>query len=62
MTRKELMQNCPEGFEDGMKDIIDYFEGQFVAIREQLEIENLSQLNHIEEAYIMAAKIADDLY
>jgi len=62
MTRKEIMDNCPDDFEDEMKDIIDYFEGQFVAIRNQLEIDDLSQLNRIEEAYVMAQKAADDLY
>ena len=62
MKRKEIMVDCPGGFEDELRDIVDYFEGKFGDIRDMLDINDISQINTIEEAYDLAKEIADDLY
>ena len=62
MNRKEIMEKCPDEFEDELKDILDYFEGKFVDIKEELEISGISQLDQIEKAYDIALETANDLY
>ena len=62
MKRQEIMDNCPEGFEDELKDILEHFEGKFVDIRDMLDINDISQLDRVEDAYKIAKDTADDLY
>ena len=62
MKRQEIMDNCPDDFEDEMKDILDYFEGKFGDIRDQLDINDISQINRVEDAYDIAKDVAGDLY
>ena len=62
VKRKEIMDNCPDDFEDEMKDILDYFEGKFGDIRDQLDISDISQLDRVEDAYSLAKDVAEDLY
>ena len=62
MNRAKIMEDCPEGFEDDLKDIVDYFEGKFNEIKNNMEITQLSDLGHIEAAYGIACDAADDLY
>ena len=62
MKRKEIMEGCPEGFEDELKNIVDYFEGTLTEIRSNLEITQISELGQVEEAYDIVCRIAEDLY
>ena len=62
MKRKEIMEDCPEEFEDKLKDIVDYFEGRFNEVVSHLDIDGIGQVNQIEYAYDLAKDIADDLY
>ena len=62
MNRVEIMRDCPEEFEDKLRDIIDYLEGRFIDIRDTLEIKGLCDIGRIEEAYDIAKEICYDLY
>ncbi len=62
MKRQEIMSECPEGHEDWLKDIIDHFEGKFQDIAEKLQIDDISKLDQISDAYDIAEKTATDLY
>jgi hypothetical protein len=62
VKRKEIMEKCPEGFEDDMTDILDYFEGKFTEIEDHLDIDGIGQVNQIEYAYELAKDIRTDLY
>ena len=62
MKRAEIMGDCPEEFEDRLKEIIDYFEQKVNEIRDKLDIDKISELSNIEEAFDLAYKLSDDLY
>lgn len=62
MKRKEVMEKCPDEFEEEMKSILDYFEDKFNEIRNHLEIDGIGQINQIEYAYDLSKEIATDLY
>lgn len=62
MNRREIMEDCPEAFESKLKEVVDYFEGKLVEIRDLLDIADITQLNHIEDAYTMVKDAAEDLY
>jgi hypothetical protein len=62
MERLDMMRDCPEGFEEELKSIIDYLEGQFVDIRDALNIRGLSDIGEIERAYDVARDMCDRLY
>jgi hypothetical protein len=62
MTRKEIMQNCPEEFEDDLKEFIDEIEGELNSIKDHMDIRSLTDLERIDEAHDMIIKLAEDLY
>ena len=62
MRRKDILNDCPEGHEDFVEGILDYFESKFNEIKDKLSITQLSDLSNIEDAYSIAASVCDDLY
>ena len=62
MTRNDIMDGCPEGFETELKDIIDYFEGRFADINSLLNLNYTADIVKVLEAQEMAEKLAEDLY
>ena len=60
--RSEIMDNCPEEFEDELKDFIDKLEGLVGEIMGELDITNISDIGRIAEAYDLADNLADGLY
>jgi len=62
MNRREIMDGCPEEFEDRLKEIVDHFEGIFNDINQALDIKNLNDLESIVEAADISYKAAGDLY
>lgn len=62
MTRKEIMDKCPEEFEDELKDFIDSVESKFVEIEELLSTITIDFLDNIVDARAISDKAATDLY
>lgn len=62
MKRKDIMEHCPEEFEDTLKDFIDECESRFQEIRNMLDIKDIDQLDQISDAYRLADDYASDLY
>jgi len=65
MNRRDIVNSQPEGVEDieeWMKDVLDHFEEKFNEIKSKLDIQRLSDLDQIEDAYNIADKTAGDLY
>ena len=66
MTKGELrikiMRDCPEDFEDELKEFIDNIEALVGDIRGELDIERISDIGRIEEAYRLADELSDALY
>lgn len=63
MKRSDIMDDCPEEFEDKLKDIVDYMEGKFGEIKDLLEsIQNIDDLDKIRDACAIADQINTDLY
>jgi len=60
--RNDIMEKCPEDFEDELKDFIDTVEQRVGDIRDRLNITDINQINHIEDAFSMADELADWLY
>lgn len=60
--RKEIMNECPEEFEDSLKDYIDEIEGAMADILKLLEIECVSDIGNIELAVDKCRDMASDLY
>ena len=62
MKRSEILNDCPEGHEDYVKEILDYFESKFNEIKDNLSISQLRDLTNIEDAYSIAESVSKDLY
>ena len=62
MKRKEMMVDCPPGFEDRLNEILDHIEGRVNAIKPNLEAGSLSSFSDIDDAYSMVDELATDLY
>ena len=62
MNRNEIMEYCPEEFEDQLKDIVDHLENKFNEIRDLLDITRIDELDRITEAFELAKDISSDLY
>jgi hypothetical protein len=60
--RTKIMDECPEGFEDDLKDFIDEIEGVLTTIRDTMVITGLEELSNIETAYDLVDELADSLY
>jgi len=60
--RTKIMDECPEGFEDVLKDFIDHLEGKVDKIVDGLNISNISDLGKIEDTQDMAKSLMDSLY
>lgn len=62
MRRDEIMADCPEEFEDRLKEIVDGLEEEVKAIASLLEITCVSELYQINDAFDLADKLCSDLY
>ena len=62
MSRNDIMQDCPEEFEDRLKEIIDDIEDKVNKIKDKLDINKLSDLGDIEDAFDLASDLASELY
>ena len=60
--RKEIMDGCPEGFEDDLKAIIDDLEQKVGEIVGKLNITCIGEMDNIEDAHRLADELADSLY
>ena len=60
--RSEIMDNCPEEFEEELKDFIDKLEGLVGEIVSELDISSVGDLDKIESAYNLADDLSDALY
>lgn len=62
MNRKEIMENCPEEFEDELKGFIDNIESRVNEIESKLEIKGICDLSNIEDAFDLVQSLSVDLY
>ena len=62
MKRKDIMERCPEDFEDLLKDFIDEVESRFQKVRDLLDIKDVDQLDQVSNAHRLADDYAGDLY
>ena len=62
MKRSEMMRDCPEDFEDKLKEIIDYFEDKLNDIEKLLDINDVFDLGQIVHARDLVQDIAQDIY
>lgn len=60
--REEIMRQCPEEFEDTLKDWIDKVENRVNDIAGLLIIDSTADLYKIEEAEITACRLGEELY
>lgn len=62
MNRKDIMSDCPEEYEDQLKDVLDYFESKFDDIKDRLKISSVADLCGIEDALEIATEACEELY
>ena len=62
MKRRDILDLFEDEQHEKLKEVIDYFEGEFKAIQELLTISSVDNLDQISDAKYKAEKIADDLY
>ena len=60
--RSEIMDKCPVGFEDDLKDFIDKVEELSAEIVNKLTINDISDIGNVEDAYGLADNLSDGLY
>lgn len=61
--RIDIMEDCPEGFEDRLRDFIDGLESQVCEIFDLLDnIDSVSKLDQIETAFDKLRELGADLY
>lgn len=60
--RTKIMDECPEGFEDTLKDWIDNLEQSVGHVIDELDIVCISDLGKIEDAKSALDDIHDGLY
>lgn len=60
--RKQIMENCPEDFEDELKAFIDELESAVGDIVSELSIKEITDIERIADGFNLADKLADSLY
>lgn len=60
--RKEIMDKCPEDFEDDLRDFIDSIEHELSAIRDMMEVTCISELDKIDDAHNLLTDLCDELF
>lgn len=60
--RKAIMEECPEEFQEKLKDIIDEIEDIVNDVLGKMEIRSLSDLDSIDDAYNKLVDFADSIY
>jgi len=60
--RKEITDMCPDGFEDELNEFIDLIVSEVNEIILNLEVEDISEIRYIEDAYTIASKLANSLH
>ena len=62
ILRTKIMDNCPEEFEDELKDFIDDIEYKINKIKGMMDITSIKRLSEIEAAFDKLEELADSLY
>ena len=62
MKRCDILDMFEDEQHEKIKEVVDYFEGEFKAIQELLTIGSVDNLDQISEAKYKSEKIADELY
>jgi len=62
MNRKEMLEDCPEEFEEKLIEIIDHIEGKINDVLETFKITSLDDLGEIVKAHDELSELAGDLY
>ena len=63
MTREQILNDCPEGYEDWIKTVLDHIEGRVNDAKRLLaEIKSISDLEKVEECRAELAELSRDLY
>jgi len=62
MNRQDMMEDCPEEFEDRLEEIINHVEGRVTSIKETMDINSIGQIGSLDTANDMVIDLADDLY
>ena len=60
--RKEIMSECPEEFQDTLKEYIDEIEHEVNSVLENLEVKDLDDLHKISDARSIAVSLSEDIY
>ena len=60
--RLNILDLCPEEFEDQLKTFIDEIDEEVIAIVGELSIESITDIGNIEGAYNLAGDLAESLY
>ena len=62
-NRQSIMSDCPEEFQDQLKDYIDEVEGKVNTAKDLLEnIKGASKICNVEESFLELERLATDLY
>ena len=62
ILRKQIIDNCPESFEEELNTFINKVEDRINRIKDIMNITHIGQLSDIEEAYDKLSELANDLY
>ena len=62
MKRTEMLNNCPEEFEDELSSILDNIESRVNEALSLLEIKSLSEVFNLVEAQDKLTSLSEDLY
>lgn len=60
--RDEIMEKCPEDFEDDLKDFIDTVEGIVNSAKNEMDIKSISDVGGIDTGFDIISELAEDLY
>lgn len=60
--RKEIMDGCPEEFENSLKNSVDKLEGLLNAILNKFEINSITDISNVEDACNLVDDLCDSLY
>jgi hypothetical protein len=60
--REDIMEQCPEGFEDELKGFIDLVEGEVNTAKDHMEINSITDLARLDEAHDMLCALSESLY
>ena len=63
MNRKQMMQECPEDFEDKLKEILDHIEDRVNEAKLYLDnVDGIYNLKFIEDSQTKLEQLSNDLY